>query len=198
MTPVTAADPTPTTTTTTTTTTTSGSTPTHARARLVGTGLRVPLVTGGTRRFVNLDYAASAPCLTEVATAVEALLPWYASVHRGTGFPSQLATAAYEGARQAVHTFLHARPDDVVIFTRNTTDATNLLAAALPPDTHVYVFASEHHADLLPWLRRHRIVLPVPTDPDHATHVLQQALTRRDSHHPALVAVTGASNVTGP
>ncbi len=164
---------------------------------IVGAGLEVPLVGGGSRRFVNLDYAASAPCIAGVAAAVDALLPWYSSVHRGAGYPSQLATAAYEGARQAVHTFVGARPSDVVIFTRNTTDATNLLAAALPPDAQVFVFASEHHADLLPWRRRDRVVLPVPASPGQALEQLAKALAGRDRRRPALVAVTGASNVTG-
>jgi selenocysteine lyase/cysteine desulfurase len=169
----------------------------HISFALTSSDLEVPLVTGGTRRFVNLDYAASAPCLTAVADAVQALLPWYSSVHRGAGFPSQLATSAYEGARQAVHEFVGARRDDVVIFTRNTTDATNLLASALPADAQVIVFASEHHADLLPWRRRDRVVLPVPSGPDEAVDLLIAALARRDSRRPALVAVTGASNVTG-
>jgi selenocysteine lyase/cysteine desulfurase len=167
------------------------------RAGIVGAGLQVPLVTGGTTRFVNLDYAASAPCLSGVAAAVDALLPWYSSVHRGAGYPSQLATAAYEGARAAVHRFVGARPGDVAIFTRNTTDALNLLASALPPDAQVFVFASEHHADLLPWRRRERIVLPVPGNAGEALERLARALAGRDRRRPALVAVTGASNVTG-
>ena len=52
---------------------------------LVGGDVEVPLVTGGLRRYTNLDYAASAPCLVAVRQAVDALLPWYSSVHRGAG-----------------------------------------------------------------------------------------------------------------
>ena len=96
---------------------------------LVGAELDVPLVTGGWRRYVNLDYAASTPCLVPVKLAVDALLPWYSSVHRGAGYKSRIATDAFEGARQAVHGFVRGRPDDAVIFTRNTTDAINLLVA---------------------------------------------------------------------
>ena len=171
--------------------------PSDPQSALVGAGIEVPLVTGGQARFVNLDYAASAPSMVGVAAAVEALLPWYSSVHRGAGYPSQLATAAYEGARDAVHAFVGARPSDVVIFTRNTTDATNLLAAALPPDAQVFVFASEHHGNLLPWRRRERVVLPIPAGPDEALDRLQTALAGRGPDRAALVAVTGASNVTG-
>ena len=78
----------------------------RAGLRLIGEGLTVPLVTGGVRRYANLDNAASKPCLLAVKEAVDALLPWYSSVHRGAGFPSRVSTAAYEGAREAVLDFL--------------------------------------------------------------------------------------------
>jgi selenocysteine lyase/cysteine desulfurase len=163
---------------------------------LVGADRTVPLVTAGTRRYVNLDYAASAPCLVPVKRAVDDLLGWYASVHRGTGFLSDVSTRAYEGARTAVADFVAARPDDVVVFTRNTTDAANMLAAALPVDAQVVTFASEHHANLLPWTRRGAVVLPIPHSPGEAINRLDQAL-RRGVPGPRLVSVTGASNVTG-
>jgi selenocysteine lyase/cysteine desulfurase len=60
--------------------------------RLVGADVEVPLVTGGTSRYVNLDYAASAPALQAVHDAVEELLGWYSSVHRGAGFKSRAAS----------------------------------------------------------------------------------------------------------
>ena len=163
---------------------------------LVGADRVVPLVTGGTTRYVNLDYAASAPCLVPVKRAVDDLLEWYASVHRGAGFLSDVSTRAYEGARTAVGEFVGSRADDVVVFTRNTTDATNLLAAALPADAQVVTFASEHHANLLPWFRRGATVLPIPRSPDEAVDMLDRAL-RTGASGPRLVAVTGASNVTG-
>ncbi len=167
-----------------------------ANLALVGADVDVPLVTGGWRRYVNLDYAASAPCLSSVSEAVEALLPWYSSVHRGAGYKSQLATAAYEGAREAVHSFVGARHDDTVVFTRNTTDAINLVAAALPADASVFAYGAEHHANLLPWRRRRVSYLPVPDSPEHALASLELALATASGDH-LLVAVTGASNVTG-
>jgi selenocysteine lyase/cysteine desulfurase len=121
--------------------------------RLVGADVEVPLVTGGTTRYVNLDYAASAPALGVVHDAVEELLGWYSSVHRGAGFKSRASTAAYEGARESIRRFVNARSDDAVIITRNTTDSINLLAGTLPEGTHVVAFAGEHHANLLPWQR---------------------------------------------
>jgi selenocysteine lyase/cysteine desulfurase len=164
---------------------------------LIGSDHPVPLVTGGERRYVNLDYAASAPCLAQVKEAVDELLPWYSSVHRGAGYKSQLATAAYEGARDAVRSFLGARESDAVVFTRNTTDAVNMLAAALPAGTQVLVFASEHHANLLPWRRGDVTCLPVPSSPAEALELLERALAGRAAGPAPLVSVTGASNVTG-
>ena len=166
--------------------------------RLVGADTEVPLVQGGRRRYVNLDYAASAPALQTVHDAVEELLGWYSSVHRGAGFKSRASTAAYEGARESIRAFVNGRPDDAVIITRNTTDSINLLAGTLPPGTHVVAFAGEHHANLLPWKRNTVRYLPVPDSPDEMLDTL--AATLRDLPHctdPHLVAVTGASNVTG-
>ncbi|MBM0235476.1 aminotransferase class V-fold PLP-dependent enzyme, partial [Micromonospora sp. STR1_7] len=159
-----------------------------------------PLDVLGVPGEINLDYAASAPCARAAADAVTELLPWYASVHRGAGALSRRCTLAYEKARQTVGDFFGARPEDHVIFTRNTTDALNLLGRALPAGTTVVTFAGEHHANLLPWPRG-SVRLPVPTDPAGAVRALAAALAelRRDSNPalPVLVSVTGASNVTG-
>lgn len=159
-----------------------------------------PLNVLGVPDQINLDYAASAPCAQAAADAVTALLPWYASVHRGAGALSQHCTLAYERARQTVGDFFGARPDDHVIFTRNTTDALNLLARALPAGTTVVTFGGEHHANLLPWPRG-PVRLPMPEHPAGAVRALDAALgeLRRgaDREPPVLVTVTGASNVTG-
>ena len=167
--------------------------PAAADLRTVGQGLTVPLVTGGVRHYANLDHSASAPCLVAVKEAVDALLPWYSSVHRGAGFPSRVATAAYEGARDAVLDLVGAPAGDTVVFTRHITEAINVLANALPEDAGV---AGEHHADLLPWLRGRATVLPVPASPDEAVGLLDDALVAARGEV-GLVAVTGASNVTG-
>ena len=85
-----------------------------------------------------------------------------------------------------------------MIITRNTTDSINLLAGTLPEGTHVVAFAGEHHANLLPWKRIGVRYLPVPETPTEMLDRLET--TVRDLPHcedPHLVAVTGASNVTG-
>ncbi|MGB7819036.1 MAG: aminotransferase class V-fold PLP-dependent enzyme, partial [Ornithinibacter sp.] len=111
----------------------------------------VPTVSGDLVDYANLDHAASTPALQRVVRAVESATRTYSSVHRGTGWLSRVTSAHYEAARDEVARFVGAREDDVVVFTRNTTDSVNLLARALPPRTSVVVFASEHHASLLPW-----------------------------------------------
>ena len=83
----------------------------------------MPLVSGEWVRYANLDNAASAPALESVADAVAELLPYYGSVHRGAGFASLVSTEAYTRAREVVRGFVGAREDDLVLFTRNTTDA---------------------------------------------------------------------------
>ena len=88
----------------------------HPRPRLLGDDVQVPCAHGGSRRYVNLDYAASTPVMAEVWEAVEAFVPWYSSVHRGTGAKSQLATEAYENARGDVAAFVGARRADDVVF----------------------------------------------------------------------------------
>ncbi|WP_205314971.1 aminotransferase class V-fold PLP-dependent enzyme [Nonomuraea lactucae] len=160
---------------------------------VLGADLEVPVKGGRLVGYANLDYAASAPCLEPVSAAVAAALPAYSSVHRGAGYASQLTTARYEQARHTVRAFVGARADDAVIFTRNTTDATNLLAGCLPAGATAVVFDSEHHASLLPWERSVR--LSPPAFPGEAVRAADEALAAIDG--PKLLVVTAASNVTG-
>ncbi|MEV0167462.1 aminotransferase class V-fold PLP-dependent enzyme [Nonomuraea fuscirosea] len=160
---------------------------------VLGADLEVPVKGGRLVGYANLDYAASAPCLEPVSAAVTAALPAYSSVHRGAGYASQLTTARYEQARHTVRAFVGARPDDSVIFTRNTTDATNLLAGCLPEGTTTVVFDTEHHASLLPW--RHAVRLAPPAFPGEAVRAADEALAAIEG--PKLLVVTAASNVTG-
>ncbi len=159
---------------------------------VIGGDLRVPLVDGSETRYVNLDYAASSPALEAVAKHVTEVLPLYASVHRGAGYASQISTAAYEHARRVVGDFVGARQDDLVIFTRNTTDSLNLLASVVPGDT--VVLDIEHHANLLPWVNGSERVVKAADTIEETLQRLDAELAARPA---ALLAVTGASNVTG-
>lgn len=165
--------------------------------RLVGDSLEVPLAAGGHARYTNLDYAASTPAMQRVVDAVATALPWYSSVHRGAGYTSQVSTRLYEASRRAVADFVAARPTDAVIFVRNTTEAVNLLAATLrlQPGEVVLSTAVEHHANMLPW---RRLAPVVHLDPPATPRALLDAVAAALRAHPVgIVAITGASNVTG-
>jgi selenocysteine lyase/cysteine desulfurase len=164
---------------------------------VLGGDVTVPLVTGGEVTYAALDYAASAPALQRVWDDVAAYAPYYGSVHRGAGYLSQLSTDLFENARRTVAEFLDCRAADQVVFTRSTTDSLNLLARALPAGCQVFVFETEHHAALLPWQHARVTCLDAPRTPQQAVRTLEQALADRDPYGPALVCVTGASNVTG-
>jgi selenocysteine lyase/cysteine desulfurase len=166
---------------------------------LIGSDLEVPLATGGTRRYLNLDAAASTPAMRIVAEAVEHALPWYSSVHRGAGFTSQVSTRLYETARHAAATFVGAGDTDTVIFVRNTTEAINLLACCVPIAAGEVVLSTavEHHANMLPWRRVAPVIhLQPPPNEDALLDGVRRAL-RESSPRVAVVAITGASNVTG-
>ncbi|MGW1405308.1 aminotransferase class V-fold PLP-dependent enzyme [Streptomyces sp. NPDC002403] len=164
---------------------------------VLGKDVTVPLVTGGEVTYAALDYAASAPALQRVWDDVAAYAPYYGSVHRGAGYLSQLSTDLFENSRATVAEFLGCRADDQVIFTRSTTDSLNLLAAVVPADCQVFVYETEHHASLLPWRDARVTYLNAPRTPAQAVETLERALADREPYGPALVCVTGASNVTG-
>ncbi|MBP2413807.1 selenocysteine lyase/cysteine desulfurase [Arthrobacter stackebrandtii] len=175
---------------------------------VVGAELPAPLITGGHVRYANLDYAASAPAVEEVAAHLNEVLPYYASVHRGAGYASQVSTSVYENARTIVAKFVGARADDTVIFTRNTTDSLNLLAGCVESilkqrgftegrsNAHgeVLYLDIEHHANLLPWQALpHRSVVAAGS----IASTLARVETQLRAGNVVLLAVTGASNVTG-
>ncbi len=170
-------------------------------AELVGSGLLVPCLDGVDRLAVELDQAASTQAHPDAVTRVDEFLPWYSSVHRGAGFRSRRATAAYESARRTVLAFAGRDPDgsDVAIFCRNTTEAINHLAYRLRLEAEDVVVTTvvEHHANLLPWgrvaTRRYVECTPSGTFSVEAVSAALDAPGPR----PALLAVTGASNVTG-
>jgi selenocysteine lyase/cysteine desulfurase len=169
-------------------------------AELVGAHVPVPCLDGSERPYRDLDCAASTPALRAVTDRVTEFLPWYSSVHRGAGYKSRRATEAYEAARTEVYRFAgrSADGDDVVVIVRNTTEAINHLAyrLRLSPDDVVATTVVEHHANLLPWAR---VARPrwVECGPDGTFGVDDVVQVLEDGPRPALLALTGASNVTG-
>ena len=167
---------------------------------VLGSDVTVPLVTGGEVTYAALDYAASAPALQRVWDDVAAYAPYYGSVHRGAGYLSQLSTDLFETSRKDVAAFLGCREDDQVVFTRSTTDSLNLLAAALPAGTR-----GVRLRDRAPRLAA-AVGAAGGRPGDLPRRAALAAAGRRDAGEgaggpgpsgPALVCVTGASNVTG-
>ncbi len=166
-----------------------------------GIDAEVPTLNGGHRKYINFDNAASTPPFKAVQNAVNEFMVYYSSVHRGTGYKSQLSTHAYEEARQAVLQFVGADPNyHTCIFGKNTTEAINKLAKRYPftPQRNIVVTSGmEHHSNDLPWRAAANVIhvrLTADGQLDEADfdHVLQ-----RYSDQIALVAISGASNVTG-
>ncbi len=166
---------------------------------LVGDECVVPCVDGVTRRYIGLDASASTAALPSVVQRVTEFLPWYSSVHRGAGYKSQLATAQYEGARDAALSFAgRGDRDDVAIICRNTTEAINHLVYRLNlHETDVIVTTViEHHANLLPWSRV-ATCRYVECGAD-GTFTLEDVLDTLDmTPRPRLLTISGASNITG-
>jgi len=167
------------------------------------TGLDVdtPLLDGSSRPYINLDNAASTPPLRAVQDTVDRFLRYYSSVHRGTGFKSQLCTHAFEQAREVVMRFVGADPQThTCIFGKNTTEAINKLARRFPFTAQkniVLTTGMEHHSNDLPW-RAVANVVHVGLTPDGRLDENDfDASLEKYQGQVALVAVTGASNVTG-
>lgn len=171
------------------------------RSLFTGLDVETPLLNGGCRCYVNFDNAASTPALKAVQQAVDGFLVYYSSVHRGTGFKSQLSTHAYEQARAITLRFVGAEPaEHVCIFGKNTTEAVNKLARRFPftPQRNVVITSGmEHHSNDLPW-RAVAETLHVALTPDGRLDEADFDAKLDDNRgRVALVAITAASNVTG-
>ncbi|RPH34693.1 aminotransferase class V-fold PLP-dependent enzyme, partial [bacterium] len=173
---------------------------TDLRNQIVGCDRRVPVLDGSERPYIFLDNAASTPAFRQVLDAVEEFLPWYSGVHRGTGFKSLLATEVFDAAHDAVGRFVGADLNvNTVIFTKNTTECVNKLANRMNfrPGDLVITTMLEHHSNDLPW-RKHASVLHVGITPDgHPDLQMMRRLLEQHKGRVKLVAVNGASNITG-
>src|SRR5438128_3162336 len=170
------------------------------REHFAGVDMPVPTLGGGTVTGINFDNAASTPPLKRVRDLVNGFSDVYSSVHRGTGYKSRLSTEAYEQARERVAQFLGVdEKHQVVIFVKGTTDALNRIAAeeARLDGRQVLVTEMEHHADLLPWRHRSGHVMVGLSDDGHIDLDAIESALKQSHGKISLVAVCGASNVTG-
>jgi len=171
------------------------------RDLFVGLDVETPLLDGSLHPYIFFDNAASTPSLRAAQSAINNFLPYYSSVHRGTGFKSQLSTHFYEQSRKIVMQFLNANSDEhVCIFGKNTTEAINKLARRFPFTPHrnvVLTSGMEHHSNDLPWRDVANTVHVKLTPEGRLDEEDFSAKLNKFAQRVALVAIAGASNVTG-
>ncbi len=155
--------------------------------------------------LVYLDNAASAQKPQAVLDRLhQAYTSEYANVHRGLHYLANAATEAYEGAREKVRAFLNAARPEEIVFTRNATEAINLVAYTfgrerIKPGDEIVLSIMEHHSNIVPWhfLReRHGAVIkwaPIDDEGNFLLDEFEKLLTDRTK----LVAITHMSNVLG-
>lgn len=170
------------------------------RRDIVGIDKKVPLAGGGYASYVNLDNAASTPVLRPVLDKVIEFMDWYSSVHRGTGFKSQVSTHVYDEAHEVVGSFVKADlSSNCVIFVKNATEAVNKVSyrLGLAKGDLVLTTMMEHHSNDLPW-RSKAAAVYAGVDRRGALDLddLETKL-RQYGRRIKLVSVSGASNVTG-
>ncbi len=157
------------------------------------------------RPLVYLDNAASAQKPTAVLDRIQkAYTEQYANVHRGLHYLANEATEAYEGARETVQRFLNAKRKEEIIFTRNATEAINLVAYTfgrerIEAGDEIVLSIMEHHSNIVPWhfLRERQGAVikwaPIDEEGNFLIDEFEKLLTRRTK----IVAITHMSNVLG-
>ncbi len=161
--------------------------------------------TAHSKPLVYLDNGATTQKPRQV---IDAISRYYetqnANIHRGVYHLSQVATEAYETARRTIAKFVNAAEDPEIIFTRGTTEAINLVAAAwgrtfLRSGDEIIVSAMEHHSNIVPWQIACEIagaklrVIPM----NDAGELLLDEYGKLLNKRTKLVAVTHLSNSLG-
>ena len=155
--------------------------------------------------LVYLDNAASAQKPRAVLDRMtQAYTSEYANVHRGLHYLANAATEAYEGGRERVTRFINARRSEEIIFTRNATEAINLVASSwggpnIGEGDEIVLSIMEHHSNIVPWhfLRERQGAVikwaPVDDEGNFLIDEFEKLLTAKTK----LVAITQMSNMLG-
>lgn len=161
----------------------------------------VPLENGDKVPYINFDNAATTPPFSSVISEINNFSPYYSSVHRGTGYKSIISSQFYDKSRDIVLDFVKADPNyHTAIFVKNTTEAINKLSYRLKDEIGDGIVLStymEHHSNDLPWRYKYNVDY-VDVDEygrlslDHLEHLL-----KKYKRKVKLLAISGASNVTG-
>jgi cysteine desulfurase/selenocysteine lyase len=167
-----------------------------------------PILERETQPDVQLVYLDNAATSQKPLSVIEVMTHYYkeqnANIHRGIHKLAEEATQAYEGARRRIAKFINAQTWREVVFTRNTTEALNLLArtwgkANLKSGDRVLLTEMEHHSNIVPWqmlaaeLGLELDFVPITDDGKFDLEVYQSLLERE----PKLVSFTHMSNMLG-
>ena len=155
--------------------------------------------------LVYLDNAASAQKPRAVLERItHAYTAEYANVHRGLHYLANAATEAYEDAREKVRAFLNAARKDEIIFTRNATEAINLVAYTfgrerIKAGDEIVLSIMEHHSNVVPWHflreRQGAVIKWAPVD-DEGNFLIEE-FEKLLSPRTKMVAITHMSNMLG-
>jgi cysteine desulfurase / selenocysteine lyase len=155
--------------------------------------------------LVYLDNAASAQKPQAVLDRInQAYTSQYANVHRGLHYLANEATEAYEGAREKVAAFLNAGRKEEIIFTRNATEAINLVAYTfgrerIKAGDEIILSIMEHHSNIVPWHflreRQGAVIKWAPVD-DEGNFLIDE-FEKLIGPRTKMVAITHMSNMLG-
>ncbi|MBI2719174.1 MAG: cysteine desulfurase [Rhizobiales bacterium] len=155
--------------------------------------------------LVYLDNAASAQKPKRVLDAMmKSYTEEYANVHRGLHFLSNAATQGFEDARESVRRFINAPSKEQIVFTRNATEAINLVAQSfgglvIGEDDEILLSIMEHHSNIVPWHfhreRRGAVIKWAPVDDDG--NFLLDEFDKLLGPRTKMVAITHMSNALG-
>lgn len=155
----------------------------------------------GAAPAINFDNAATTPPFTTVLREIMNFAPWYSSVHRGTGYKSQLSSEIYDKSRKIVLDFIGGDENsNTVIYVKNTTEAINKLANRICSKQQRCIVLStdmEHHSNDLPWRNKFRVkYIEIDSNGRLSIEDLERKLKKYEGDV-KLLTITGASNVTG-
>jgi cysteine desulfurase / selenocysteine lyase len=155
--------------------------------------------------LVYLDNAASAQKPRMVLDRIQhAYTAEYANVHRGLHYLANAATEAYENSREKVRAFINAARPEEIVFTRNATEAINLVAYTfgrerIRPGDEIVLSIMEHHSNIVPWHflreRQGAVIKWAPVDDDG--NFLMAEFERLLTPRTRMVAITHMSNMLG-
>lgn len=170
------------------------------RNLVTGVDAMVPLVDGRYARAINFGNAATTPPFLSSLKAIIDFAPFYGAIERDTGYKSEVTSNIYENSRKEIMNFLGADAENqTLIYVKNTTEAINKLANILDNSKRDVVICTEmeHHSNDLPWRERYKVCYAKVNEFGVLNIDDIEDKLKKYKNRVRLIAVTGASNVTG-